>query len=142
MNCGAFTEEALEAELFGHERSAYPGAGAGAGAGEREGVLEMADSGTLFLDELGATSLSVQVKLLRLLEEGHFQRLGGREPVHVDVRIVAAAGLGPRGPGFRWAIPSGSLLQAQCVPHYVAPPTRPGGGHSPPDAPLPRRDGA
>jgi DNA-binding NtrC family response regulator len=85
VNCGAFTESLLESELFGHEKGSFTGA-----VGRREGLFEMADGGTLFLDELGETSLNVQVNLLRVLEEMRFRRVGGREPVRVDVRIVAA----------------------------------------------------
>jgi two-component system response regulator AtoC len=85
VNCGAFAETLLESELFGHERGSFTGAQA-----RREGLFEMADRGTLFLDELGETSLNVQVNLLRVLEEMEFRRVGGRESVHVDVRIVAA----------------------------------------------------
>lgn len=85
VNCGAFTETLLESELFGHEKGSFTGA-----AGRRAGVFEMADSGSLFLDELGETSLSVQVNLLRVLEEMRFRRVGGTEPIDVDVRIIAA----------------------------------------------------
>jgi DNA-binding NtrC family response regulator len=85
VNCGAFTESLLESELFGHEKGSFTGAMA-----RREGLFEMADSGSLFLDELGETSLSVQVNLLRVLEEMTFRRVGGRESVSVDVRIIAA----------------------------------------------------
>jgi two-component system response regulator AtoC len=85
VNCGAFAESLLESELFGHEKGAFTGA-----AGQRAGVFEMADGGTLFLDELGETSLNVQVSLLRVLEDFQFRRVGGRELVDVDVRIVAA----------------------------------------------------
>ncbi len=85
VNCGAFTESLLESELFGHEKGSFTGA-----AGRREGLFEMADGGTLFLDELGETTLNVQVNLLRVLEEFRFRRVGGRELVDVDVRIVAA----------------------------------------------------
>lgn len=85
VNCGAFTESLLESELFGHEKGSFTGA-----VGRREGLFEMADGGTLFLDELGETTLNVQVNLLRVLEEMTFRRVGGRDPVRVDVRIVAA----------------------------------------------------
>ena len=85
VNCGAFTETLLESELFGHEKGSFTGA-----VGKREGLFEMADGGTLFLDELGETSLNVQVNLLRVLEEMAFRRVGGREQVRVNVRIVAA----------------------------------------------------
>ncbi len=85
VNCGAFTESLLESELFGHERGSFTGA-----VGRREGLFEMADGGTLFLDELGETSLNVQVNLLRVLEEMAFRRVGGRDQVRIDVRILAA----------------------------------------------------
>ena len=85
INCGAFTESLLESELFGHEKGSFTGA-----SGRRRGVFELADGGTLFLDELGETSLNVQVNLLRVLEERRFRRVGGQDPVDVDVRIVAA----------------------------------------------------
>ncbi len=85
INCGAFTETLLESELFGHEKGSFTGA-----VGRRAGVFEMADGGSLFLDELGETSLSVQVNLLRVLEEMRFRRVGGTEPIDVDVRIIAA----------------------------------------------------
>ena len=85
VNCGAFTETLLESELFGHERGSFTGA-----VGKREGLFEMANGGTLFLDELGETSLNVQVNLLRVLEEMRFRRVGGRDSIRVDVRIIAA----------------------------------------------------
>jgi DNA-binding NtrC family response regulator len=85
VNCGAFTETLLESELFGHEKGSFTGA-----VGRRDGLFEMADGGSLFLDELGETSLNVQVNLLRVLEEMCFRRVGGRDLVHVDVRIIAA----------------------------------------------------
>ena len=85
VNCGAFAESLLESELFGHERGSFTGA-----VGKREGLFEMASGGTLFLDELGETTLNVQVNLLRVLEDMAFRRVGGRDLVHVDVRILAA----------------------------------------------------
>jgi DNA-binding NtrC family response regulator len=85
VNCGAFTETLLESELFGHEKGSFTGA-----IGRRQGVFEMADSGSLFLDELGETSLSVQVNLLRVLEEMSFRRVGGTDAVKVNVRVIAA----------------------------------------------------
>ncbi len=85
VNCGAFTETLLESELFGHEKGSFTGA-----TGRRQGVFELADQGSLFLDELGETSLNVQVNLLRVLEEMSFRRVGGTDPVKVDVRVIAA----------------------------------------------------
>ncbi len=85
VDCGGLPPTLIEAELFGHERGAFTGA-----VGEREGAFERADGGTLFLDELGELPLEVQPKLLRALGEGEVRRLGGRRPIKVDVRVVAA----------------------------------------------------
>ena len=85
INCGALSENLLESELFGHERGAFTGA-----ITQRKGIFEMADGGTLFLDEIGEVTPSTQVKLLRVLQEGEFQRVGGSEPIKVDVRLLAA----------------------------------------------------
>ena len=85
LACAALPETLLESELFGHEAGAFTGA-----AGKRKGRFESADSGTLFLDEVSETSPATQVKLLRVLQEGEFERVGGNRTIAVDVRIVAA----------------------------------------------------
>jgi len=85
INCGAFTEELLANELFGHEKGAYTGA-----VSTKKGLLEVASGGTLFLDEITEMSPTMQVKFLRVLQEKEFIRLGGTEPIKVDVRIIAA----------------------------------------------------
>ena len=85
VNCAALSEHLLESELFGHEKGAFTGATVA-----RKGRFELADGGTLFLDEIGDTSLGFQTKILRVLQEGSFERLGGNETLHVDVRILAA----------------------------------------------------
>jgi nitrogen regulation protein NR(I) len=85
VNCAAIPETLLESELFGHERGAFTGAEA-----RRIGRFEQADKGTIFLDEIGEMSLSTQAKLLRVLQERTFQRLGGKETVQVDIRVIAA----------------------------------------------------
>ena len=85
VNCGAFSENLVEAELFGHEAGAYTGA-----SGSRAGWFEAANHGTLFLDEVGDLPLSIQVKLLRVLQERQVVRLGSRRPIDVNVRLVAA----------------------------------------------------
>ena len=85
LNCGAIPETLLETELFGHERGAFTGAVA-----TRHGRLEQAHQGTLFLDEIGTMSASLQAKLLRALQEREFERVGGSQPIRVNVRVIAA----------------------------------------------------
>jgi len=85
VSCAALPESLLESELFGYEKGAFTGA-----TGDKLGRFELADSGTLFLDEIGEIPLSVQVKLLRVLQEREFERLGATSPTRVDVRLVTA----------------------------------------------------
>ncbi len=85
VNCGAFAESLLESELFGHEKGAFTGA-----SGMHKGAFERADGGTLFLDEIGDAPPSVQVKLLRALEEREIRRVGGRDVIKVNARLVSA----------------------------------------------------
>ena len=85
QNCSAFNDNLLESELFGHVRGAFTGA-----VKDKKGLFEVADGGTFFLDEIGDMSPALQVKLLRVLQEGTFTPVGGTEPVKVDVRIIAA----------------------------------------------------
>lgn len=85
VNCGAIPEGILESELFGHEKGAFTGA-----VDARKGYFELADSGTLFLDEIGEMPLGTQVKLLRVLEEREFMRVGGHQTVKINVRVIAA----------------------------------------------------
>ncbi|MBX9625389.1 MAG: sigma-54 dependent transcriptional regulator, partial [Gemmataceae bacterium] len=100
LNCGAIPENLVESELFGHEKGAFTGADK-----KRIGRFEQAHGGTVFLDEVGELTPAAQVKLLRVLQEGRFERVGGEEPVRVDVRVIAATnadleGLAEAG-GFR-----------------------------------------
>jgi two-component system, NtrC family, response regulator AtoC len=85
LHCAALAESLLESELFGHERGAFTGAVA-----RRDGRFQMADGGTLFLDEIGEISPTLQVKLLRFLQEHEFERVGGDQTIRVDVRVIAA----------------------------------------------------
>jgi DNA-binding NtrC family response regulator len=90
INCAAIPETLLESEIFGHEKGAFTGA-----SDRREGCFELADNGTLFLDEIAEMTPATQVKLLRVLQEQKFRRLGGRQEQTVDVRVIAATNVNP-----------------------------------------------
>jgi len=90
INCAAIPETLLESEIFGHEKGAFTGA-----SDRRQGCFELADRGTLFLDEIGEMTPATQVKLLRVLQERRFRRLGGRSEQSVDVRVIAATNVDP-----------------------------------------------
>ncbi|MDA8171955.1 MAG: sigma-54 dependent transcriptional regulator [Nitrospiraceae bacterium] len=85
INCGAIPDTLIEAELFGYEKGSFTGA-----AGQKKGLFEAANRGTIFLDEINNASCSLQIKLLRVLQEGSFIRVGGVEPITVDVRVIAS----------------------------------------------------
>ena len=85
VNCAAIPTELIESELFGHEKGAFTGA-----TSARRGKFELADGGTLFLDEVGDLHAASQAKLLRVLQEGEFHRVGGEQTIHVSVRVISA----------------------------------------------------
>lgn len=85
VNCGGFSEELITNELFGHEKEAFTGA-----TSQKKGIFEAADKGTIFLDEIGEMSISLQVKLLKVIEEKRIFRLGSHKPINLDVRIISA----------------------------------------------------
>jgi two-component system NtrC family response regulator len=118
INCGAIPDTLLESELFGHEKGAFTGA-----VQQRKGRIESAQGGTLFLDEIGDIPLALQVKLLRFLQDHEIQRLGGKESVAVDARIIAATHV-----DLHSAISSGrfreDLYYRLCVVTISVPPLR------------------
>ena len=110
INCAAIPETLLESEIFGHEKGAFTGA-----ADRRQGCFELADRGTLFLDEIGEMTPATQVKLLRVLQERTFRRLGGRTEQSVDVRVIAATNIDPVEAVAEGQAARGSVLPAERV---------------------------
>ena len=108
LNCGAIPETLLESELFGHMRGAFTGADQ-----NKKGLIEVAERGTIFLDEIGEMNASMQVKLLRVLQERRFRRLGGTDEVQADVRVIAATNQDLPQPGRGRAVPRGPVLPDQ-----------------------------
>ena len=108
MNCAALTETLLESELFGHEKGSFTGA-----TQERKGRFELAQGGTLFLDEIGDISPAFQTKLLRVLQEREFERVGGNKPIQVDVRLIFATNRNLEEDGTRRRVPRGPVLPHQ-----------------------------
>ena len=119
LNCAALPENLLESELFGHEKGAFTGA-----MTQRKGRFEQADGGTLFLDEIGEISAAFQAKLLRVLQEGEFERVGGNRTIKVDVRVIAATNRDLEGEVERRPLPRGPVLPPQRHPHLPVPPLR------------------
>ena len=131
LNCAAIPETLLESELFGHERGAFTGADR-----RRIGKFEQADHGTLFLDEIGDMSPATQAKVLRVLQEQRFERVGGNETIQTDVRLIAATNKNLEAEVAAGPVPPGPVLPAQRLRHPPAAAARAPRGHAAPDRPL------
>ena len=139
VNCAALAESVLESELFGHEKGAFTGATA-----QRKGRFELADKGTLFLDEIGEISPSFQAKLLRVLQLGEFERVGGTSTIKIDVRLVAATNRNLEESVANGDFRADLYYRISVVPIFVPPLRDAQGRHSPTGAGVPaalqRRD--
>jgi two-component system, NtrC family, nitrogen regulation response regulator NtrX len=116
VNCAAIPEELIESELFGHEKGAFTGA-----HDRRKGKFDSANGGTLFLDEVGDMSLRTQAKVLRIIQEQVFERVGGSKPIHVDVRIVAATNKDLQSEIEAGRFRQDLFYRLNVIPIYVAP---------------------
>ena len=119
VNCAALAPTLISSELFGHERGAFTGA-----TQRRLGRFELADGGTIFLDEVGELLPETQVALLRVLQEREFERVGGTQPIAVDVRVIAATNRDLKAAVGQRELPPGPVLSAQRVSHRGAAPSR------------------
>ena len=124
IDCASLPSELVESELFGHERGAFTGAVA-----RKPGRLEMAQGGTIVLDEVAALAPGMQAKLLRVLEERTFERLGGTETLRMDARLMALTNTDLHARGGRWPLPRGSFFSAQRPGHSRAAAARAPGRH-------------
>ncbi|MFQ5772682.1 MAG: sigma-54 interaction domain-containing protein, partial [bacterium] len=116
VNCGALAEGVLESELFGHEKGAFTGA-----LKRRKGRFELAHLGSIFLDEIGDIPLATQVKLLRVLQEKEFERVGGEETLSVDVRIIAATNKNLKAQIEKGAFREDLYYRLHIIPIYLPP---------------------
>ena len=115
VNCAALAPTLISSELFGHERGAFTGA-----TQRRLGRFELADGGTIFLDEVGELLPETQVALLRVLQEREFDRVGGTQPIRIDVRVIAATNRDLEAAVGQWKLPPGPVLSAERVSHRRA----------------------
>ena len=134
INMAAIPRELIESELFGHERGAFTGA-----MNRSLGRFEQANGGTLFLDEIGDMPLEAQTRLLRVLQEGEFTTVGGRQPIRANVRIIAATHRDLRAAIRAGPVPRGSVLPPQRGADPPAAAARAHRGHPRPGPPFPRR---
>jgi DNA-binding NtrC family response regulator len=125
VHCGAIPETLLESELFGHEKGAFTGA-----IRKKLGKFEMADGGTIFLDEVGTLTAAAQIKMLQVLQDGTFQRVGGEETIRVDVRVISATNVALEEMCQNRRIPKGPLLSFERISHRDSGPQRSKGGYS------------
>ena len=131
VSCGALPESLIESELFGYEPGAFTDARV-----QKKGRFELANGGTLFLDEVGELCLATQVKLLRVLQEREFERLGGTAPIKVNVRLIAATNKDLEAAVQRRHLPRGPLLPPERLRHLHAAPARAPARHPAPGRPL------
>ena len=132
INCGAMPKELLESELFGHKKGSFTGA-----VSDKAGLFETASGGTIFLDEIGEMPLELQVKLLRVLQEGEIRRVGENTDRKVDVRVIAATNRDLNEDVKKGLFRRGSLLPPQRRAHHDSAAPREAGGHHPPRRAFP-----
>ena len=133
INCPAISETLLESEMFGHERGAFTGAHR-----EKPGRIEFADGGTVFLDEIGTISLEFQAKLLQVIEQKTFVRVGGNKTLEVSARFIAATNAHLEDMIYQGPVPAGPAVPPGAVHHFYCPASRAARRYTAADQSLPR----